>query len=65
VAPQLAVISNRADAPKHPHPETSERLRKTDAQILETGKEGTIHLDFDGNSVAFHTVSHPKMVWLP
>ena len=65
VAPRLAVISNRADAPKHPHPETSERLRQVGAQTLETGREGTVHLDFDGNSVAFHTVSHPKTVWPP
>lgn len=65
VAPRLAVISNRADAPKHPHPETSSRLQETGAQILETGREGTIHLDFDENSVAFHTVNHPKTVRLP
>jgi len=60
-----AVISNRADAPKHPHPETSERLRQAGAQTLETGREGTIHLDFDENSVAFHTANHPKSVRLP
>jgi competence protein ComEC len=65
VAPRLAVISNRADAPKHPHPETSARLREAGAQTLETGREGTIHLDFDEKSVAFHTVSHPKTVRLP
>jgi competence protein ComEC len=65
VAPRLAVISNRANAPKHPHPETAERLRQAGAQTIETGREGTIHLDFDGNSVAFHTASHPQTVRLP
>lgn len=65
VAPRLAVISNRAGAPKHPHPETVERLRHAGAEILETGREGTIHLDFDGNTVVFHTVDHPQSVRLP
>jgi competence protein ComEC len=65
LAPRLAIISNKANAPKHPHPETSERLRQSGAETLETGREGTIHLDFDGSTVAFHTANHPQTVRLP
>jgi beta-lactamase superfamily II metal-dependent hydrolase len=65
VAPRLAVISNRPDAPKHPHPETLARLQQTRAQILETGREGTIHLELDGETVVFRTEKHPAEVRLP
>lgn len=60
VAPRLAVISNRPDAPKHPHPETLERLRAANAQMLETGREGTIHLELDTETVTWATANHPQ-----
>ena len=65
VAPRLAVISNRPDAPKHPHPETVARLQQVRAQILETGREGTIHMELDGETVVFRTEKHPAEVRLP
>jgi beta-lactamase superfamily II metal-dependent hydrolase len=65
VAPRLAVISNRPDAPKHPHPETLARLQQARAQILETGREGTIHLELDGETVVLRTEKHPAEVRLP
>jgi competence protein ComEC len=60
VAPRLAVISNRPDAPKHPHPETLARLQQARAQILETGREGTIHMELDGETVVFRTEKQLK-----
>jgi competence protein ComEC len=60
VAPRLAVISNWPDAPKHPHPETLERLRVANAQVLETGREGTIHLEIDVETVTWATANHPQ-----
>jgi competence protein ComEC len=65
VAPRLAVISNRPLDPKHPHPETLDRLREAKAQVLETAREGTIHLELDGETVTFQTVNHPRKVPLP
>jgi competence protein ComEC len=65
VAPRLAVISNWPDAPKHPHPETLERLRAVKAQVLETGQEGTIQLALDGETVAWSSANHPQKVLLP
>jgi competence protein ComEC len=65
VSPRLAVISNRPDAPKHPHPETLERLRQARAQVLETGREGTIHLELNGETVVLRTERHPEQVRLP
>jgi competence protein ComEC len=65
VSPRLAVISNRPNAPNHPHPETLARLQQAGAQILETGREGTIHLELDGETVVFRTESHPTEVRLP
>lgn len=65
VSPRLAVISNWPDAPKHPHPETLARLRQARMQILETGREGTIHLELDGETVVFRTDNHPTEVRLP
>ena len=51
VAPRLAVISNPSDAPKHPHPETLARLARAGAEVLQTAREGTIHLELDGETV--------------
>ena len=65
VSPRLAVISNWPDAPKHPHPETLARLKQAKAQILETGREGTIHLELDGETVVVRTENHPGQVRLP
>jgi competence protein ComEC len=59
VAPRLAVISNPADAPKHPHPETLARLAQVGARVLETAREGTIHLEVDGQRVTWSSASHP------
>lgn len=58
VAPRLAVISSAAGDPKHPHPETLDRLRGIRA--LETAREGTIHLFLDGDNVFFRTQGHPQ-----
>jgi beta-lactamase superfamily II metal-dependent hydrolase len=65
VSPRLAVISNWPDAPKHPHPETLARLQQARVQIVETGREGTIHLELDGETVVFRTEKHPAEVRLP
>jgi competence protein ComEC len=65
VAPRLAVISNWPDAPKHPHPETLERLRRANARVLETGREGTIHLELDGETVVVRSEIHPAEARLP
>ncbi|MBN2576383.1 MAG: MBL fold metallo-hydrolase [Deltaproteobacteria bacterium] len=65
VAPRLAVISNWPNAPKHPHPETLERLRAVKAQVLETAREGTITIELDGEGVTWSSVNHPRKVPLP
>lgn len=65
VSPRLAVISNWPDAPKHPHPETLARLQQARMRILETGREGTIHLELDGETVVFRSDNHPAEVRLP
>ena len=65
VSPRLAIVSNRLGDAKHPHPETVERFRQAGVQILETAREGTIHLELDGESVAIHTEKHPAEVRLP
>jgi len=65
VAPRLAVISNKPNDAKHPHPETDARLHDSKARILETAKEGTIHLELDPEGVTFHTANHPQKVRLP
>jgi competence protein ComEC len=65
VSPRLAVISNRPDAPKHPHPETLERLQQARARIMETAREGTIHLELDGETIVLRSEKHPEQVWLP
>jgi beta-lactamase superfamily II metal-dependent hydrolase len=65
VAPRLAVISNWPDAPKHPHPETLQRLNEASVQILETGREGTVHLELDGETVVFRTQKHTEQVLTP
>jgi beta-lactamase superfamily II metal-dependent hydrolase len=57
VSPRLAVVSNAAGDPKHPHDETLARLR--DAKVVETAREGTIHLDLDGETVTFRSAKHP------
>jgi competence protein ComEC len=57
VAPRLAVVSNAAGDPKHPHPETLARLGGV--KVIETAKEGTLHLDLDGENVTFRTANHP------
>jgi competence protein ComEC len=58
VSPRLAVISNAAGDPKHPHPETLARLAGT--KVVETAQEGTIHLTLDGEKVTFRTGRHPE-----
>jgi beta-lactamase superfamily II metal-dependent hydrolase len=58
VAPRLAVVSNAAEDPKHPHPETLVRLGN--AKVVETAQEGTIHLTLDGETVRFRTERHPE-----
>lgn len=58
VSPRLAVISNAAGDPNHPHPETLTRLE--DTKVVETARDGTIHLTLDGESVSFRTESHPE-----
>jgi beta-lactamase superfamily II metal-dependent hydrolase len=65
VAPHLAVVSDKPDAPKHPHPETLGRLRAARAQVIETAKEGTIHLALDGEGVTWSSASHPTPVPVP
>jgi len=65
VAPQLALISNKPGDSKHPHPETDARLHDARVQILETAREGTIHLELDQDSVTYHTANHPRKVRLP
>jgi len=65
VAPRLAIISNWPDAPKHPHPETLRRLAAARARVLETAREGTIHLELDGETVTWFTANHPQKVVLP
>lgn len=60
VSPRLAVISNESDAPKHPHPETLARLAEVGARVLETAREGTIHLELDGETVTWSSASHPR-----
>lgn len=58
VSPKLAVVSNAAEDPKHPHPETLARLGAT--KVVETAREGTIHLTLDGENVTFRTERHPE-----
>lgn len=60
VSPRLAVISNQPDAPKHPHPQTVARLEQVGARVLETAREGTIHLELDGETVTWSSASHPR-----
>jgi competence protein ComEC len=65
VSPRLAVISNWPDAPKHPHPDVVLRLAEAKAQVVETGREGTIHLELDGETVTWSSANHPRKVRLP
>lgn len=65
VSPRLAVVSNKPNAPKHPHPETLARLRAARAQVIETAKEGTIHLALDAEGVSWSSAKHPKQVPVP
>jgi competence protein ComEC len=65
ISPRLAVISNWPDAPKHPHPETLDRLSRAGVSVVETGREGTIHLELDGETVAWSSANHPQKVRLP
>lgn len=58
VAPKLAVVSNAVEDAKHPHPETIVRLENT--RVVETAREGTVHLTLDGESVTFRTDRHPE-----
>lgn len=61
VSPALAVVSNAAGDPKHPHRETRARLEAVKAvKVIETAREGTIHLDLDGETVSFRTEQHPE-----
>jgi competence protein ComEC len=64
VAPALAVVSNWPGAPKHPHPETVARIAEAGARMVETGREGTIHLELDGEHVSWQTAAHPQKVML-
>jgi competence protein ComEC len=65
VSARLAVVSNKPNAPKHPHPETLARLRAAHAQVIETAKEGTIHLTLDGEGVTWSSANHPNQVPVP
>jgi competence protein ComEC len=65
VAPRLAVISNKPDAPKHPHPETLARLRAARAEVLETAREGTIHLELDPEGITWSSANHVRKVRVP
>jgi beta-lactamase superfamily II metal-dependent hydrolase len=65
VAPHLAVVSDKPDAPKHPHPETLGRLRAARVQVLETAKEGTIHVALDAEGVTWSSGTHPNPVAVP
>jgi competence protein ComEC len=58
VAPWLAVISSAAGDAKHPHPETLDRLKNV--RVLKTAREGTIHLELDGQTVTFYTEKHSE-----
>jgi competence protein ComEC len=60
VSPRLAVVSTKPDAPKHPHPETLARLRAVGATVVETAREGTIHLELDGKTVIWSSANHPQ-----
>jgi beta-lactamase superfamily II metal-dependent hydrolase len=65
VAPRLAVISSQPDAPRHPHPETLERLRAARVEVLETAREGTIHLELDPEGITWSSVNHVREVRIP
>ena len=65
VSPQLALVSNRPDDPKHPHPETVARLHEAKARILETALEGTIHVELFPEAVTYRTVKHAQEIRLP
>jgi len=60
VSPRLAVVSSKPDAPKHPHPETLARLRAARATVIGTAREGTIHLELDGETVTWSSAKHPR-----
>jgi beta-lactamase superfamily II metal-dependent hydrolase len=55
VAPKVVVISTGAGDPKHPHPDTLERLEQVGARIFRTDLDGTIAVDLDGASVTVHS----------
>ena len=63
VSPRLVIVSNADGDPKHPHPETLERLKGV--QVLQTAREGTIHLVLDGEGVRFRTEAHPQLERAP
>jgi competence protein ComEC len=65
VSARLAVVSNKPNAPKHPHPETLARLRAARVQVIETAKEGTIHLALDAEGVTWSSANHPNQVRVP
>jgi len=65
ISPRLAVISNWPDAPKHPHPETLDRLSQAGVRVVETAREGTIQIQLDGEVVTWSSVNHPHKVRLP
>jgi beta-lactamase superfamily II metal-dependent hydrolase len=51
----VVVISTGAGDPKHPHPDTLERLEQVGARIFRTDLDGTIAVDLDGASVTVHS----------
>lgn len=63
VSARLAVVSNAAGDAKHPHPETLARLQGI--PVLQTAREGTIHLELDGETVSFRSEAHPQAERLP
>lgn len=62
VSPRFAILSTEANDPKHPHPDTLERLAAVGARILVTAQEGTIHLTMDSETMAVRSEQHPKGV---
>ncbi len=55
VAPKVAVVSTAPGDPKHPHPDTLDRLAQVGARVFRTDLDGTIAVDLDGASVSVHS----------
>jgi competence protein ComEC len=65
VAPQVAIISTDSGDPKHPHPDTLDRLEQVHARVFRTDLDGTIAVDLDDQGVTVHSRSSTEVFKTP